>query len=160
MSLNPSNGIAQRVNPERRGFPNLARGFDADPVDHPDVDATIERELTEAGIRFHKMPTWKAKGEVPTTILCGSSHRWGFHRAWYYYVAKGDGIPPDKAEAFHQTWGTQVRVEGHCGCPSPLEYNKGFAVGTYHVDTQEGLNAFVELLAAIDTTAHAVGNTQ
>lgn len=155
MSLNPSNGIAQRMNPDKRCFPNLARGFNQDPKDHPDVDAAIERELNEAGIKVCKFPAIKPQGEVPTTVLCGEAHRWGFHRAWYYYVAKGDGIPPDKAEEFHKTWGTQVRVDGHCGCPSPLEWCKGFAVGMYHIDTQEGLNAFVKLLASIHVDASA-----
>lgn len=149
MGLNPSNGIAQRMNPDKRVFPNLARGFKVDPSECPEVDATIERELTEAGITFHKFPSIKPQGEVPTTILCGEAHRWGFRRAWYYYIAEGAGIPPDAAEEFHKTWGTQVRVEGDCGCPSPLECNKGFAVGLYHIDTQEGLNAFVKLLASI-----------
>ncbi len=149
MSLNPSNGIAQRTNPDKRGFPNLARGFNVDPKDYPEVDDAIERELTEAGIKVCKLSSIKPQGEVPTTILCGEAHRWGFKRAWYYYVAEGDGIPPDVAEEFHKEWGTQCRVEGHCGCPSPLEYNRGFAVGCYHIDTQEGLNAFVTLLASI-----------
>lgn len=149
MSLNPSNGIAQHTNPDKHVFPNLARRHSATPEDYPEVDETIERELTEAGIKFQKFPSIKPRGEVPTTILCGEAHRWGFTRAWYYYVAKGDGIPPDIAEEFHKEWGTQVRVEGDCTCPSPLEYNRGFAVGMYHIDTQEGLNAFVRLLASI-----------
>lgn len=148
MSLNPSNGIAQRTNPDKRVFPNLARGFDAKPEDYPEVDETITRELTEAGIKVSEFPNIN-KGEVPTSIFCGSAHRWIFQRAWYYYIAKGDGIPPDIAEEFHKEWGTQVRVEGHCGCPTPLWNNEGFAIGSYHIDTQEGLNAFVKLLASI-----------
>jgi hypothetical protein len=42
-----------------------------------------------------------------------------------------------------------VRVEGHGGCPSPLEYCKGFAVGLYHVDTQKGLNALAQVIKNI-----------
>ena len=148
MGLNPSNLIAQRSNPQSRTFPNLARGFNAKPEDFPEVDEAIERELTEAGIEISRLPNVN-KGEVPTTVFCGTAHRWIFKRAWYYYIAKGDGIPPNIAEEFHGEWGTQVRVEGHCGCPSPLYYNEGFAVGSYHIDTQEGLNAFVQLLASI-----------
>lgn len=83
--------------------------------------------------------------EVPTSIV-GLYNGWTFERAWYYYRAKGDGIPPEIAQEFHQTWGKQVRVEGHCGCPSPLEWCKGFAVGSYHIDTPAGLKAFVQLL--------------
>lgn len=146
--MNPSNAIAQRMNPESRVFPNLARGFDAKPEDHPDVDESIRKELTEAGIEISDLPNIN-KGEVPTSVFCGHAHRWIFQRAWYYYIAKGDGIPPDVAEEFHKTWGTQVRVNGHCGCPSPLESSEGFAVSSYHIDTQEGLNAFVKLLSTI-----------
>jgi hypothetical protein len=40
-------------------------------------------------------------------------------------------------------------IEGHCGCPSPLEYCHGFAVGSYHIDTPIGLKAFVGLLDKI-----------
>ena len=59
MSLNPSNGIAQRTNPGKRVFPNLARGFKAEPKNYPEVDETIERELTEAGIAFHRLTSIK-----------------------------------------------------------------------------------------------------
>jgi hypothetical protein len=83
--------------------------------------------------------------EVPTSLVA-FYNGWTFERAWYYYRAKGDGIPPDIAEEFHQTWGRQVRVEGHCGCPSPLEWCQGFAVGSYHIDTPAGLKAFIGLL--------------
>lgn len=148
MGLNPSNLIAQRTNPQARTFPNLARGFNANPEDFPEVDETIRRELAEAGITesdFHNFD----KGEVPTSFYGGLAHRWLFRRAWYYYVAKGDGIPADVAEEFHKEWGTEVRVAGHCDCPSPLYWYEGFAVDGYHVDTQEGLNAFVRLLASI-----------
>ena len=86
--------------------------------------------------------------EVPTNIF-GFWKHWKFERSWYYYRADGAGIPPDLAEEFHKTWGRQVRVSGHCGCPSPLEWYEGFAVDSYHIDTQEGLNAFVALLNQI-----------
>lgn len=147
MSLNPSNGIAQRANPKAHVFPNLARS--GSPEDNPDIDRQIEKELTEAGIEIHRFHI-RTTGEVPTE-LTAISHGWKFERRWYYYAAEGPGISPEKAEAFHAEWGTQVRVEGHCGCPSPLEYCHGFAVSSYHIDTQEGLNAFVKLLEKIDT---------
>ena len=145
--LNPSNDIAQRMNPESHVFRNLARR--GTPSENPDVDKIIKKELLEAGINIIeiKLPE-SMRGEVPTT-LWGESHKWLFKRAWYYYVTNGPGIPPDTAEEFHKEWGTQCRVAGHCGCPSPLEWEEGFAVGNYHIDTQEGLNAFVKLLARI-----------
>lgn len=87
-------------------------------------------------------------GEVPTSVI-GYYKGWVFRRRWYYYSAEGPGIPPDIAEEFHQKWGQVVRVEGHCGCPSPKEWCKGFGVGSYHIDTMEGLIAFHELLESI-----------
>lgn len=172
MGLNPSNGIAARTNLEAHVFPNLARRTcNGAAENYPEtklkpvfeeVDAAVRAELIEAGILdpdnidhgnyMENECTRKAGNgcykEVPCSIFA-AKHGWVFERRWYYYAAKGPGIPPDKAEEFHETWGTQVRVEGHCGCPSPLEYCHGFAVGIYHIDTQEGLNAFVKLLASI-----------
>ena len=159
MSLNPSNSIAARANPGRTMFPNLARrkpeslASDKEAGDWgivcAHVDHAIRKELKAAGIKSSGPHVWlRDRGEVPSGYI-GEHCRWGFERAWYYWIAKGPGIPADKAEEFHKEWGTQVRVEGHCGCPSPLEYNHGFAVGRYHIDTQEGLCAFAKLLESI-----------
>lgn len=141
---------------------NLARHWsDRDYINHQDilvenaqeifdeVNGKIKEELESADMKYFQIGN--PKGEVPTNVI-GYSHHWRFDRAWYYWVAKGPGIPPDIAEEFHQKWGQQVRVEGHCGCPSPKEYCNGFAVGSYHIDTLEGLKAFNELLASIDTS--------
>lgn len=175
MGLNPSNSIAARTNPTAHVFPNLARRTHSGGAENfpegelkpvfEEVDAAIRAELTEAGILdpsnidhgnymesewLRKVPNGCYK-EVPSSIFA-AKYGWKFERQWYYYSAKGPGIPPEKAEEFHREWGTQVRVEGHGGCPSPLEYCHGFAVSSYHIDTQEGLNAFVKLLASIYIT--------
>lgn len=143
---------------DKKIFPNLATRT-TDPGKLKNLDEAIRAELMEAGILgadgqgdygnfLEQEFIRKRGGEVPTSIFV-AKHRWTFTRAWYYYVAKGPGIPPLIAEEFHQRWGREVRVDGHCGCPSPLEWEKGFAVGMYHIDTQAGLNAFVKLLASI-----------
>lgn len=113
-------------------------------------DTQIRSELEQSGLKILKLPK-AIEGEVPTHLIGYTEGRsgWSFHRAWRYYIAKGPGIPPDIAQAFHEEWGQQVRVDGHCGCPSPLDWFEGFAVGHYHIDTQEGLNAFVRLLQSI-----------
>jgi len=134
--------MAQRANPQKKVFPNFARG----EGDFPEVNAGVRAALEEAGCEVCDLKT--RRGEVATTLV-GFAHRWTFKRAWYYYIADGPGVPPDVAEAFHQEWGTQCRVDGHCCCPSPLEWFEGFAVGAYHIDTQEGLNAFVKMLATV-----------
>lgn len=158
MSLNPSNLIAANDNPGKTMFPNLARinrqlnsakEIGDWAVICGEVDACVLRELASAGIKASEpFESFRKRGEVPTAHM-GTFCKWGFTRAWYYWIAEGPGIPPDKAEEFHKAWGQQVRVDGHCGCPSPLEWHHGFAVGCYHIDTQEGLNAFAELLRSI-----------
>ena len=139
---------------------------------HAEVDGCIRAELLAAGVITPTMLTKienstesdfilvkgdvreyvsmesSRKREVPSSITTFAYH-WKFGRNWYYWVAEGPGVPPVIAEEFHQKWGTQVRVGGDCGCPSPIESYHGFAVGSYHIDTAEGLKAFVELLASI-----------
>jgi hypothetical protein len=129
---------------------NLARQIDRNHLHvDPEVQDAVRAELAEAGCEVMENDILlESCGEVPTS-LGGIQCRWSFRRAWRYWVAKGPGIPPDTAEAFHQTWGQEVRVDGHCGCPSPLEMFEGFAVGHYHIDTQAGLNAFVALLKSL-----------
>ena len=115
----------------------------------PNLDSLIEEELTAAGIETAKMPNFYAlRREVPTRVI-GELHGWGFQRAWYYWVAEGPGIPSDVAMKLHETHGKEVRVAGHCGCPSPLEWYHGFAVGLYHVDTPEGLKALADAIKSV-----------
>ena len=123
-------------------FPNMA-GVEA-------CDEVLEKELIEAGIEVHKLPSFMtvANSEVPAKII-GSVEGWNFTRAWYYWAAKGPGIALEDATELHETHGQEVRVDGHCGCPSPKEWNKNFATGMYHVDTQEGLNALAAMIRKI-----------
>jgi hypothetical protein len=112
-----------------------------------EVTATCEAELKAAGINITIFPRVRP-GEVPTLTFGGLS-MWSFTRAWYYWIAEGPGIPPDVAEKLHAEFGHEVRVDGHCGCPSPREWFNGFGVGHYHVDTQRGLNALADTLRSI-----------
>jgi len=122
-----------------------------------DIDEELTIELTTAGISVVLLPEIlrKSRGEVKS-IVVGDLYGWEFTRAWYYWVATGPGIPPVKAEALHATHGKVVRVAGHCGCPSPLEWYKGFAVPMYHVDTQEGLNALAAVIRIIGENAKKI----
>lgn len=113
-----------------------------------DKDDEIAAELAGAGIKVERYELLRNSGEVKTSVI-GSLHKWSFNRAWYYWVAKGPGIPPVYADKLHEKWGKDVRVDGHCGCPSPKEWFKGFAVGHYHVDTQAGLNALADVIRKI-----------
>jgi len=115
-------------------FPNLAGRVES--------KEQATKELNEAGIHVHNAVT---PGEVNCEVIgaCGS---WIFRRAWYYWVAEGPGIPSAAAKILHDKHGKEVRVEGHCGCPDPIEYCKGHPVTYYHIDTQRGLNALVETI--------------
>jgi hypothetical protein len=128
------------VNAISRDFPNYAG--------RSDVDAALSDELSAAGITVHDLgPVMKdlCRSEVKTSIV-GGLHGWQFKRAWYYWTAEGPGLPPSYATPLHESHGRVVRVAGHCGCPSPLEWFNGFAVGSYHVDTPDGLLALAAAL--------------
>ena len=155
--LNPSNRGA--------GFPNLAMGsvdkyYDEQPpdvqkdLDH--VDETCKAELEAAGIDAVTLECLRtSNGEVPTKYLGEIPVGWGFSRNWYYWVAKGPGIPPKYAKELHAKEGKACRVEGHCGAPDPIEYCHGFAVGSYHVDTPEALKALADTIKQIRDEANA-----
>ena len=119
-------------------FPNLAG---------KSCDTECEAELNTAGIKVEKMPecvraSWN--GEVKT-IVFGTLYGWSFSRAWKYWVAKGPGLSLDYAIPLYQAWGQQVRVGGHCGCPTPF-YQGGTAVDSYHIDSSEGLVVLAETI--------------
>jgi hypothetical protein len=124
-----------------------------------DADDAIEAELHSAGIPIERLPLWMRdpNREVKTTIV-GSLHGWVFTRAWRYWVCTGPGIPCYEAMMLHEVFGEEVRVDGHCGCPSPLEQFKGLGVGHYHVDTIRGLKALADAIRQV--VASATGDHQ
>jgi hypothetical protein len=138
-------------------FPNKAG-------DHADTDAILRAELAAAGIPAAAIPSdlvefmRERSGEVKTSVT-GHLHGWKFERAWYYWTAEGPGIDVDTAEALHATHGQVVRVAGHCGCPSPREWFKGLACGSYHVDSPEGLKALADVIKGLVAKSAAVLGT-
>ena len=116
---------------------------------NPECDITIREELTEAGIPFYEYNSPDKKMEVPSAIV-GLMPGWTLKRAWYYWVVNaedGVGLPFDIAEELHTNHGQECRVAGHCGCPAPREWYKQpwqLGVPSYHIDTQEALNAFAK----------------
>lgn len=130
-------------------FPNKAG-------DHADSDDILRAELKAAGIptlqeAAGQQPGYLAamlrrnSGEVKTSVI-GVLHGWEFKRAWYYWMAKGPGVEVEAAERLHAAHGRSVRVDGHCGCPSPREWFKGLACGHYHVDDAAGLKALADTI--------------
>ena len=119
------------------------------------VDDALRTELDLAGINIFEYPFVLTGNEVQTKII-GSLHKWTFTRYWRYWVATGPGIPPEYANNLHERFGDTVRVDGHCGCPSPDEWFQGFAVGHYHVDSQDGLRALADTIKAVFEDAQNV----
>lgn len=127
---------------------NLACSNEQKELRREDAVNQCVKELNAAGIRAIVMNGDAPNSEVPGYVF-GSLSMWSFRRAWVYWVAEGPGIPVETAELLHATHGSSVRVAGHCGCPSPREWYKGFGVGSYHVDSQEGLNALADAIRSV-----------
>lgn len=137
--------------PSNRGarFPNLAREQNPPEEVIAEVTAIATAELEAAGINVHILKgIHKGNVEVPSDAI-GTLSMWSFERAWYYWMCKGPGLPVEVAEKLHAVHGTKVRVDGNCTCPSPREWFKGFGVGNYHVDSQEGLNALADAIRSV-----------
>jgi hypothetical protein len=139
MSINPSNAISERIT-GKVPFPNVAGVGRKDPER---VDALLALELTIAGI--NEVRQEERYGE-PQSVVTGELLGWKFRRLWYYWAAEGPGIPLEYASSLHVAHGKSVRVDGHCGCPSPEEWCKGQPVTHYHVDNQEGLVALASTI--------------
>ena len=110
------------------------------------ADVECEAELEAAGIKVEHVPESfrKNMGEVKTIVM-GTLRGWTFERAWYYWVAKGPGLPLEYAVPLYQECGRDVRVDGHCGGVAPT-WKGGLSVGLYHVDTQKGLGALAKTI--------------
>lgn len=73
-----------------------------------------------------------------------------FRRFWYYWVVTGY-VPLNVAEEIYAT-GLPIRAGGDCTNPEPSKETLSFkicghqVVNVYHIDSQEGLNKFVEIL--------------
>ena len=106
-----------------------------------DAGAYICAELDEATIErvVHDEPI--ERSEVPTRVT-GKLGDFTFRRLWYYYSARGHVPLAVAQELYADPVGrAYVRVNGHCGCPPP-----DGDVECYHIDSQSGLNLFVEVL--------------
>lgn len=97
---------------------NLARSSDANDYQLKQVESTVLRELKRCRIPVIEQP---AQGEVPYKHV-GKLGDFTFERAWYYWVVHGP-VPLEVAkELYEDVVGvTDIRVNGHCGCPAPGE---------------------------------------
>lgn len=103
-------------------------------------------EFELAGIEFTEFGSpLNQNSEVQSRVM-GGLPGWTFTRAWYYWVADGRGLPLEYAVPLHEARGKEVRVDGHCGAPHPVEYLKGTPVDNYHIDTLIGLKALADAI--------------
>lgn len=128
---------------------NLARGSDANDNVRKDVERKVLSELERC-----RIPTLKhdaGRSEVPYGHI-GKLGNFTFRRAWYYWVVDGP-VPLAIAEELYadHIGKTDIRVGGHCGCPSPAEY------GTEYFDAEgkqlyesKGKEKDAEEMAAMD----------
>lgn len=117
----------------------------------PDCDAQICRELVEA--RIEAVPIERCGCEVDTGFEGRLKTPYGefrFHRAWYYWIVNGQ-VPIKIARKIYQNPVGQkdVRADGHCCCLPPDKFAEGDPpiIAFYHIDSQWGLNLFVQMLA-------------
>lgn len=81
-------------------------------------NAEIRRELERVGLKIIER-TEPLSAEVAQSVT-GDLPGFELHRNWCYWVVRGR-VPLDVAEELyaHPVGRTDIRVEGHCGCPAP-----------------------------------------
>ena len=122
-------------------------------------DQQAKKELEEAGIEIFVQPEFFANNNECQLVVVSFLGPWSFNRCWYYWSVTGPGINIEQAITFNKQWGKEVRAAGCSGGIEDLyDYFKGFAVSSYHIDSQEGLNAFVKLLKQIMQDAETKRN--
>lgn len=109
-------------------------------------DEAIRAELFIAEIPGELVIPDPVHHEVPFSYI-GRLGPFKLWRAWYYWVVEGR-VPLDAANEMyaHEYGRRDVRVAGHCGCPSPDEWSHGGFVDGYHIDTQAGLCLFARTI--------------
>lgn len=90
-----------------------------------ECDVDIERELTRCGIEIVR--DQPREGEVPSSLR-GTLGSLTFSRAWYYWMVRGSVPLAIAKELYADPVGrTDIRVNGHCGCPAPGGEDGGYA---------------------------------
>jgi hypothetical protein len=110
----------------------------------------VRVELAKAGISAFFVER-RCEREVKSTIVgfmyFDNGLMVSFDRAWYYWVVKlSRPVDFEAASKFNCTWAPEVRVDGFAGGTEPAKSG----VSSYHVDSQEGLNALVQFLIELN----------
>ena len=140
-----------------------------------DCDIHIRKELEKAGIMPLTLREL-GRSEVPYTVFgclgakplsdeeqryfdrMGTTPEFArtmgsfvFVRAWYYWCVSGF-VPLVVAEEMYEERKEDVRSGGDCACRPPATWKTRHkfcgmdVVNSYHIDTQEGLNYFVQTM--------------
>lgn len=117
---------------------------------HKEASDRAKAELETAGIDVFTLP--EPQDHEVRSRFGGRLGPFLFTRKWYYWSVRG---PMPKAQArrmYEDAIGrTDVRVDGHCGCPSPDEWCEGDTVDLYHVDSVAGLRLIADTIRSIPT---------
>lgn len=122
--------------------------------DH-ECDAWIKYELTRARIPIEQIEVPHGS-EVPYRMI-GRLGPIEFRRAWTYWVSNGPVAIEVARRLYADPVGrTDIRVDGHCGCPPPeapwVDVIGGHEfVTTYHIDSEIGLRFFADVIRALST---------
>lgn len=115
----------------------------------------VAAELAKAGIPAFDIDLLKSP-EVRATIIGALTFAGGQEvvlvRAWTYWVVHlKEPLPSERAQALNLNWRGSVRVDGYAGGKDPNSHG----AYSYHVDSQEGLNALaMELKSAFGQRTH------
>jgi hypothetical protein len=107
------------------------------------MDEDVRTELRSANIDVENNAT-RATGEVPT-IFSGKLGIYTFSRAWTYWVVSGQ-VPVQLArEIYADPVGQKdIRTNGCAGNMNPSDCS---SVTSYHIDSIEGLQRFVDMVS-------------
>jgi len=121
-----------------------------------DCDVYIRQELEEAGIEVEEIK--KIHTRIPSSLIgkIGAWTLWRRRVSWRASACVGDGIPKEYAEDLNDYYFEVIRVGGMSdGCEVHEYASDRGTIGRYHIDTQEGLNAFADLVRHLDTLDNA-----
>ena len=107
------------------------------------IQKTIRIELREADVEEKLLECFPEHSEVPYKVY-GEYKHYKFYRGWCYWIVKGDTSHDIAKIIYSDMVGREsIRTNGWAGNRDPSEF---CIINTYHIDTQEGLNRFVNII--------------
>jgi len=108
------------------------------------ADSQVIQELNAAGIT--PVRGVRHTGEVAASVT-GKLGKFVFTRRWYFWAVEGK-VPLSVALEMYanQAMERYIRADGFSSGVDPQERAVCGQITVYHIDTQEGLNFFVETL--------------